>query len=142
MERLGKTLCLFEVRLGSLTPDHVRIGSIDQTTRDRRFDTAPKSQEAIAGALTGQKFNVTDVAVGGKQLGAVGVGAGNQNCRYTADISRKAGRNELAYKFCCRNKHLATHVSALFSRCQLVFKMDGGCSGFDHRLHQLEGVEA
>ena len=41
----------------------------------------------------------------------------------------------------CIRDSLAAHVAALLHRCQLVFKMDTGGAGFDHRLHQFKRIE-
>ena len=40
-----------------------------------------------------------------------------------------------------RHQHLAAEMSALLSGRQLIFEVHAGRAGFDHRLHQFEGVQ-
>ena len=40
-----------------------------------------------------------------------------------------------------RDQHLAAHVAALLLAGELVLEVHARGAGFDHRLHQLEGVE-
>ena len=47
----------------------------------------------------------------------------------------------LADRLARRHEHLAAHVAALLHRRELVLEVDARRAGFDHRLHQLEGVE-
>ncbi len=75
-------------------------------------------------------------------VGAVGVGAGDEDGGHVADIGGKAGGDQLLHGFLGGDQNFAAHVSALFGRAELVFEVDGGGSGFDHSLHQLEGVES
>jgi hypothetical protein len=58
-------------------------------------------------------------------------------------ITSAARRAATSFSTCFarRHQHLAAHVAAFLHRGQLVFEVDAGAPGVDHRLHQLEGVE-
>jgi hypothetical protein len=43
--------------------------------------------------------------------------------------------------FARRHQHLAAHVAALLDGGELVFEVHAGGAGFDHGLHQFEGVQ-
>src|SRR5262249_25080853 len=97
MDRLGEALRFLKIRLRGFAPDHVRVGSVDQTTRNCGFDATLESEESLAGALTGEEFNVANVAVSSHKLGAVGVGAGDQDCGHARDVGGETGRDQLGY---------------------------------------------
>ena len=56
-------------------------------------------------------------------------------------VRGQAGGGQGADKLAGRNQDLAAHMTTLFLRGQLVFKMDSGGAGLNHRLHQLKSVE-
>ncbi len=84
---------------------------------------------------------VVRIAVGGDQVGRVGVGAGDHQRRHAEHVGRQTRGDQLLDRFLRGHQHLAAHMAALLHRRQLVFEVHAGGAGLDHRFHQLEGVQ-
>jgi hypothetical protein len=96
---------------------------------------------SLPGTLASHERLVVRVAVGSQQVGSVGVGTGQDDGRYTGNVSSQTGSGQLLYGFLGRNQHLAAHVAALLHGGQLVFEVHAGGACFDHALHQFVGVQ-
>src|SRR5205807_285371 len=77
MDGLGKLPGLVYVGLRSFAPDHVGVGSVDQAASNGCFESAFEAQKAVGSALAREEIDIANIAVAGKQLGAIGIGAGN-----------------------------------------------------------------
>ena len=97
--------------------------------------------EAFHGALAGEEDAIVRIDVAGQQMRAVGVGASQNQRGHAQHIGCEARRHQLLDGFLRRHQDLAAKVPALLRRGQLIFKVDAGRARFDHRLHQLEGIE-
>jgi hypothetical protein len=84
---------------------------------------------------------VVVVDVGGQQVGGFGVGAGDDQRRHAHHVGGEARGDQFLDRLARRHQHLAAHVPALLHRGQLVLEMHAGGAGFDHRLHQLIGIQ-
>ena len=56
-------------------------------------------------------------------------------------VGGQPGRDQRADELLRGHEHLAAQVTALLLGGELVLEVHAGGAGFDHRLHQLEGVE-
>ena len=88
-----------------------------------------------------RKRPVALVDVAGDQLGAVGVGAGDQHGGHVQHVGGQPRGGQRADELRGGHEHLAAHVAALLFAGQLILEVDAGGAGLDHALHQLEGVE-
>ena len=129
------------VGFGGLAPDDVGVGGVGEAAGDGAVDTTVDAAEAFDGALAGDEGRVDGVAVGGDELGAVGVGAGYEEGGDAEDVGGQACGDELLDGLAGGDEDLAAHVAALFCGGELVFEVDSCGTGFDHGLHELEGVE-
>jgi hypothetical protein len=93
------------------------------------------------GALAGAERLVVGVHVAGDQVGGFGVGAGDDQGRHAHHVGGEARGDQLGDGFARGHEHLAAHVAALLDGGELVFPVHAGGAGFDHGLHQFEGVE-
>ena len=138
----AKARGLGQVRGGGLAPDQVGVGRVGEAAGDGAFQAAAQVEEALRGALpVADELAVAWVDVGEEELGAVGVGAGHEQGRDVAHVGGEAGCDQGADELAGGHQHLAAHVAALLLRGDLVLEVNTGCTGVDHRLHQLEGVE-
>ena len=141
VDRVGEVLGELEVGRAGLAPHHVGHFGIGQAAADGLLEALLRAVEAFDRALAGQEGLVVVVDVAGHQVGGFGVGARQQDRRHAHHVGRQARRGQLGHRFTRRHQHLAAHVAALLHRGQLVLEVHAGGTGFDHRLHQLEGVE-
>ena len=74
----ANSLRLVEVRRRGLAPDEVGVRRVGEAARDRHLDAALDAVEALGGALARDERAVALVDVAREQLGAVGVGAGDE----------------------------------------------------------------
>lgn len=81
------------------------------------------------------------IDVGGQQLGGLGVGAGDDQCRHAHDVGGKPRGIQVADVRRGRDENLAAEMAALLFRCQLVLEMNARGAGFDEGLHDLEGIQ-
>ena len=126
---------------GGLAPNEVGVGRIGNAARDGGFEPAANAEEAFRRALAGEKLGIARIDVAGQEMGAIGVGARHNQGRHTHDVGRQTRRHQLLDGFAGGHQHFASHVPALLGRGQLVLKVDARYTRFDHRLHQLEGVQ-
>ena len=116
MNRLGELSCLLEVRLGRLTPDHVRIGRVGKTARDRLIEAGPGPVETLGSSLTGDELAIAFVRIGSNEVRSIGIRARDKHRRDTRDICGQSCRVEFRNRFVCRHEHLTAHVTALLRR--------------------------
>ena len=100
-----------------------------------------EAEEALGRALAGQELAVALVDVRGDQLGALGVGAGDEQGRNAADVRRQPRRVEVADMGLGRDQHLAAEMAAFLLGGELVLEMDAGGARLDIGLHDLEAVQ-
>ena len=81
------------------------------------------------------------VDVAGDELGAFGVGAGDEDGRDAADVGGEPRRVEVADRRLGRDQHLAAEVAALLLARELVLEVNAGGARLDIGLHDLEAVE-
>ena len=87
-------------------------------------------------------FAVAFIDVARQQTRRVGVGASDQHDVGTSTRPRQGARPLSVLMNCLRrHEHLAAQVAALLLGGELVLEVHARGAGFDHRLHQLEGVE-
>eukprot|EP01092_Planopodium_desertum_P013804 TRINITY_DN67867_c0_g8_i3.p1 TRINITY_DN67867_c0_g8~~TRINITY_DN67867_c0_g8_i3.p1 ORF type:complete len:672 (-),score=294.42 TRINITY_DN67867_c0_g8_i3:1748-3763(-) len=141
MDRLGELPREFQVRLAGLAPHKVGIRCVGQAAADGLVQAVAGLVEALHGALAGGEWLVVAIDVAGQQISRFGVGTCHQQGRHAQHVGGQPRGVELLDRLAGRHQHLATHVPALLHRGQLVFEVHAGSTGFDHRLHQLEGVE-
>ena len=66
---------------------------------------------------------------------------GKGQCRHAVHVGSHTGGDQLLAGFSGRDQHLATHVTALLDRRQLVFEVHTTRASADHGLHQFVGVQ-
>ena len=76
-----------------------------------------------------------------QQAGGRGVGARHEDGLRPAHVGGEARGVEGADELARRYEDLASHVAALLLARELILEVDGGGTGLDHGLHQLERVE-
>ncbi len=81
------------------------------------------------------------VYIAGDQVGAVRIGARQQNRRHIADVGGETRRDEMADSGRGRHEHLPAHMPALLLRGKLILEVDTSGARLDHRLHQLEDIQ-
>ena len=84
---------------------------------------------------------ITRINITGNELGAVGIGPGDQNSGHVHDIGGQARGGQCANELRGRNQNLTAKMAALFFTSKLIFEMNGSGSSLDHRLHQLIRVQ-
>ena len=97
--------------------------------------------EAFRRALAGDELAVALVDVGGDQLGALRVGAREDESRHAADVGGQTRRDQIALMRRGRDQHLAAHMAALLFRRELVLEVHAGGARLDIGLHDLERVQ-
>ena len=97
--------------------------------------------EAFLGPLAGDERLVALIDIGGDQGGRLGVGAGDHDRRHIGDVGRQPCRGQRADVLLGGDEHLATQVTALLLRGQLVLPVRSRDTGGDHGLLQLVDVE-
>ena len=122
-------------------PDQVAVRRVRQAARDRLIDARLDPEEAFGGAFAGAERAVDRIDVAGEQRRGFGVGPRDQHGRHVEHVHRQSGGDEILDRLLGRDEHFAAEMAALLLRRQLVFEMDAGRAGFDHRLGQLEHVE-
>jgi hypothetical protein len=91
---------------------------------------------------TASKYPVpTNVWFAEEQAGAIRVGSGDEYGGHAQNVGGQTGRNQFLDELTCWYHYLAAHVPALLGRRKLVFKVDRRGAGFNHGLHEFEGVE-
>ena len=89
--------------------------------------------EAFGRALAGDERPVTLVDVAGDELGAFGVGAGDDDGRHATHVGGKASGIQVADGRLAGDEHLAAEVAALLFAGELVLEVNAGRARFDHR---------
>ncbi|SAI54292.1 Uncharacterised protein [Enterobacter hormaechei] len=141
MNRIGKALRQRQIRRGGFTPDQVGVRGIRQAAADRLFNTGMCAIEPFAGTFAGNEFAVIRVAVRGDQVRRVRIGTGNHQRRHAEHVSSQTRGNQLLDRFLGWHQHFPAHMPALLHRRQLIFKVNGRCTGLNHGFHQLKGVQ-
>ena len=100
-----------------------------------------EAEEAFGRPLAGQERLVALVDVGGDQLRALRVRAGDEDGRNAANVGCEPGSVEVADRGLGRDQHLAAEVAALLLGRELVFEVNAADARFDIGLHDLEAVE-
>ena len=100
-----------------------------------------EAEEALGRPLAGEERPVALVDVGGDQLGALGVGAGDEDGRDAADVGGEPRGVEVADRGLGRDQHLAAEVAALLLGRELVLEVNAGGACLDIGLHDLEAVQ-
>src|SRR5512134_2284627 len=137
----GEALRKAEIRRPGLAPHHVRVLGVRQSPGQGLVEPFARLVEALRGALAGDERLVVFVDVARDDVGSFGIGAGEDNGGHAHDVGGEARGDQLLYRFLRRHQHLAAHVAALLHGSELVLVVHARGAGFDHRLHQLEGVE-
>ena len=104
-------------------------------------NSAAEIEEAFGGASTGQERRVARIDVAQQEAGTVGVGTGYQQGGNPHHVRGQAGGDQLLHELADWHHHLAAHVAALLGGRELVFEVHRGGAGFDHGLHEFEGIE-
>ena len=143
LDRLGEEPRLVEIGMAGLPPEQIGMGREGEAALDAMVEAGAvlQAEEALGGALAGQELAVALVDVGGDQLRALGVGAGDEQGRHAADVGGEPGRVEVADMRLGRDQHLAAEMAALLLGGELVLEMDAGGARLDIGLHDLEAVE-
>ncbi len=141
MDGIGEGLCLIEVGSAGFTPDHVAVRGIRQATGDGRREAGFGVVKAFRRALATDELPVAFVDVARDERGAEGVGAGEDERRDADHVGCEAGGDEGPDVLLGGDQHLATHVSALLLRSQLVLEVHARGAGTQHALHELVHVE-
>ena len=141
LDTLGELSCQFQIRGAGLHPDEVGVGGVGLGPGDARRQTVVDPIEALRSALAGDEGAVALVDVRGDQGRRLGVGAGDHDCRHVGHVSGQPGGGQCADVLLGRDEHLATEVSALLLRRQLVLPVRTGHTGGDHRLLKFVDVE-
>ena len=143
MDRLGEGPRIVEVGVRGFPPDEVGVFGKGEAAGDAMIETRAFAQpvEAFGGALTGDELPVALIDVRGDQLGAFGVGPGDQHRRGAANVGGEARRVEIANGGLGRDQHLAAQMAALFLGCELILEVDACGTRLDIGLHDLEAVE-
>ena len=124
-----------------LAPHEVAVRRVREAARDRLIEPGFHAVETLRRPFAGEERLVAVVDVAEQQVGRVGVGARDQKRRHVADVHRQARRDQVAHRLLRRDQHLAAQVPALLFRRELIFEVDAGRAGGDHRLGQFEDVE-
>ena len=115
MDGLGEFARVLEVGVAGLEPDEVGVRGESEAARDAMVEAGAvlEAVEALGRPLAGDERPVALVDVGGDELGAFGVGAGDEDRRDAADVGGEARGVEVADRGLGRDQHLAAQVAAL-----------------------------
>ncbi len=141
MDSIGKTTRQFEIRRRSFAPYQIGIRGIRQTAADRLLNARMGAVKTFAGAFAGNKTAVIGIAVGGDQICRIRIGTRNHQRRDAHHISGQTRSNQFLNRLLRGDQHLAAHMAAFLHRRQLIFEVNGRCTGFNHRFHQFEGIQ-
>ena len=143
MDGLGETLRLFEVGGRGFHPQQICIFGEGEATHDAALERVlwVEPEEAFLGTLACQERAVALVDVGGDELRAFGIGAGDDHGRDTGRVGGEAGRVQVGDVLLYRDQDLAAHMAAFLLRGELIFEMDACRAGLDVVAGQLERVQ-
>ena len=97
VDRLGEALGLLEVGLGGLAPDHVGVGGVGEAAGDGVHRCPPRMRKKPSAVRSPvEEGVVARVDVAGDQLGAVGVGARDEQRRHAQHVGGEARGDEVA----------------------------------------------
>ena len=115
MDRLGEGARVVEVGVAGLPPQQVGMRREGEAARDAMVEAGAvlQAEEALGRALAGQERPVALVDVAGDELGALGVGAGDEDGRHAADVGGEPRGVEVADRRLGRDQHLAAEMAAL-----------------------------
>src|ERR671919_569965 len=141
VDRGGELARLAEVRGRRLAPNEVGVGRVREAPGDGGLEPARNAEEALGRPLARDEGAVALVDIAGEERRAVRVRARDQERGDAADVCREPGRRQRPDELTGRDEHLAAEVAALLLRGELILEVHGRDPCFDHRLHELEGVE-
>jgi hypothetical protein len=96
------------------------------------------AEESLGCSLAGEEATVPLVDVGGEQGGRERIGARDKDGRH---VGCQPSGDERSLELLGGHEHLAAQVTALLLGCELVLQVHARGTRFDHRAHQLEGVQ-
>ena len=141
MDSFSKLAGKFQIGGTSFTPHQVGVFRIGHGAANGLFHAFLGFVETFCSTFTCQERLVVFVVVAGQQVSSFCIGTCNDQCRHAANVSSHAGCDEFLASFSGRHQHFAAHVTALFDRSQLVFKVNATSTRRDHGFHQFEGVQ-
>src|SRR6516165_9016964 len=141
LDRLGELLGHLEVGGAGLHPDQVGERRVGLRARDAGLDAVLGPVETFPGALAGDERLVALVDVGRDERGRFGIGPGDHDGRRAAHVGGQPGRGQRADVLLGGDQHLATQVTTLLLRGQLVLPVRTRDTGGDQGLLQLVDVE-
>ena len=130
--------------MAGLPPQQVGVRREGEAAGDAMVEAGAvlQAEEAFGRALAGDEWPVALVDVAGDQLGAFGVGAGDEDGRNAADVGGEPRGIEVADRGLGRDQHLAAEMAALLFGRELVLEVNARGAGLDIGLHDLEAVRA
>ncbi len=97
------------------------------------------AEEAFRRALAGDEGAVIRIAIGGQQVGRIGVGAGDHQRRHAEHVGRRRAATSFWIASCVGTSTCRPY-GRISSPPPAGLQSFGGAGG-DHRFHQLEGVQ-
>ena len=141
MDPLGELDGQRDVRRRRLHPDEVGVRRVRLGAGDDGVQARAHPVVALGGPLPGEERLVARVDVRGQQVGAEGVGPGDDDRRHPGHVGREPRGGQRPDVLRRRHQHLAAQVSALLLGRQLVLPVHAGRARRDHRVHELVGVQ-
>ena len=129
--------------MAGFEPEQVGVRRESEAASDAMVEAGAvlEAEEALWRAFAGDEWPVALVDIAGDELGALGIGAGDEDGRNPADVGGEPRGIEVADRRLGRDQHLAAEMAALLFRCELVLEVNARGAGFDIGLHDLEAVE-
>src|SRR3954467_1029968 len=94
MNGLGEPSRLGEIRRRRLAPEQIRVRRVRLRARNGALDAATETEETLRCALADTELAVARIDVAREQLGAIGVRAGDENCRNIEHVGREPRRDQ------------------------------------------------
>ena len=129
--------------MAGFEPDEIGVRREGEAARDAMVEAGAvlQAEEAFGRPLAGDERPVALIDVAGDELGAFGVGAGDEDRRHAADVGGEPRGVEVADRRLGRDQHLAAEVAALLLARELVLEVNARGARLDIGLHDLEAVE-
>ena len=142
VDRVGELLGERQVGRAGLAPDQVGVLGVGQAAADGLVEAVAWCGRSLrpCARRCRKGLSLSSTSLVTRSAASASVRASSDG-RHAHHVGGQARGDQLGDGFARRHQHLAAHVAALLDRGELVFEVHAGGAGFDHGLHQLEGVQ-
>ena len=141
MNRFSKFTGKFQIWGTCFAPYQISVMGIGNRAGNSLVHAFFGFVKPFSGALTSNERLVIGVVITGQQICCFSISTCNHQRRDATHVSSHTCSNQFLNGLCGGNQYFATHMTAFFDRCQLIFKMHTTSTCTDHGFHQLESIQ-